>query len=242
MVGAARIIDIGDETKPVVVANLRLQIDQPAEHAAATQAGDPGTNNSAQGYAAHYCNVPTEVNPKIVACSFIASGLRIFDISNLTHPKEIGYYVAPPQPRSENGETASDFAMSKPAFAPERHEIWWTDGTTGFYVLRVAANVWPKGQGNGCIDTRRFRFKLHHGRRGRVVRVQVYINGKRVLSRRGHNLSSVTVKRLPRGHFTVKIVSTQSSGSKITSTRTYDGCAKSKPTVRGHHVRHHRHH
>ena len=38
------------------------------------------TGNQAQGYAAHYCNIPTRVNPKIVACSFIASGLRLFDI------------------------------------------------------------------------------------------------------------------------------------------------------------------
>src|SRR5205807_2314040 len=83
-----------------------------------TQAGDPGTNNPAQGYAAHYCNVSSQTDPKLVACSFIASGLRVFDISKLKHPKEIAYYVAPPKPRSENGETDSDFAMSKPAFVP----------------------------------------------------------------------------------------------------------------------------
>ena len=86
-----------------MVSNLRLAIDQPAEHAAAYAAGDPGTSNGAQGYAAHYCSIPTEVDPKVVACSFIASGLRVFDISDLVHPKEIAYYVAPPQPRSENG-------------------------------------------------------------------------------------------------------------------------------------------
>jgi len=142
MVGAARIIDIGNEAKPQVIANLRLKIDQPGPHAAATKAGDPGTGNAAQGYAAHYCNVPTRVNPKVVACSFIASGLRVFDISKLTHPKEIAYYVAPPKPRSENGYQASDFAMSMPAFAPG-HQIWWTDGTTGFYVVSVYKSVWP---------------------------------------------------------------------------------------------------
>ena len=38
---------------------------------------------------------------------------------------------------------ASDFAMSKPAFVPARHEIWYTDGATGFYVLRVANTTWP---------------------------------------------------------------------------------------------------
>ena len=143
MVGAARIIDISNEAKPRAIANLRLKIDQPGPHRAARKAGDPGTGNPAQGYAAHYCNVPTRVNPRVVACSFIASGLRVFDISKLKHPREIAYYVAPPKPRSENGYMASDFAMSQPAFVPKQRQIWWTDGTSGFYVVRVYNAVWP---------------------------------------------------------------------------------------------------
>ena len=180
-VGAARIIDIADETQPSVVSNMRLAINNPAEHRAAREAGDPGTSNPAQGYAAHYCNIPTQVDPKVVACSFIASGLRVFDISDIEHPKEIAYYVAPPQPRSQNGYMASDFAMSQPAFVPERREIWWTDGTTGFYVLRVAASVWPAGSGGACTSrTRSRRVSVKRGvrtavrvrltRRGRLVR------------------------------------------------------------------------
>jgi hypothetical protein len=38
---------------------------------------------------------------------------------------------------------ASDFAMSKPVIVPDRREVWYTDGTTGFYVLRVAREAWP---------------------------------------------------------------------------------------------------
>ena len=33
--------------------------------------------------------------------------------------------------------------MSQPAFAPERHEIWYSDGASGFNVLRVTNGVWP---------------------------------------------------------------------------------------------------
>ena len=36
-VGAARIIDISDERRPRVVSNLRLQVNQPADHAAAAE-------------------------------------------------------------------------------------------------------------------------------------------------------------------------------------------------------------
>ena len=151
-VGAGRIIDIADERAPRVVANLRLQINQPAEHAAASS--DPGALSPVQGYAAHYCSLSSEVDPTVVACSFITSGLRVFDISDLLHPKEIAYYVAPTQPRAENGFMASDFAMSKPVIVPSRREVWYTDGATGFNVLHVAEGVWPGASGAGGAAAR----------------------------------------------------------------------------------------
>jgi LVIVD repeat len=156
-VGAARIIDISDERAPRVVSNLRLQVNQPEDHAAAS--GDPGALSPVQGYAAHYCSLSSEVDPTVVACSFITSGLRVFDISDVLHPKEIAYYVAPTQPRAENGFMASDFAMSKPVVVPDRREVWYTDGATGFYVLRVAGDAWPSAQRASCL-----------ARRGRISR------------------------------------------------------------------------
>ena len=130
-----------------MISNLRLQVDQPAEHHAA--GNDPGAVSPVQGYAAHYCNVPREIDPGIVACSFIASGLRVFDIRDPLHPKEIAYFIAPPHPEPENGLDGSNFAMSKPAFAPERREVWYSDGTSGFYVLRLDPSVWPNPTGLG---------------------------------------------------------------------------------------------
>jgi hypothetical protein len=143
-VGAGRIIDISDEKHPYVVSNLRLQVDQHADHAAA--ANDPGALSPVQGYAAHYCNIPSRVDPQVVACSFIASGLRVFDISDLVHPKEIAYYVAPTKKATENGYDGSNYAMSQPAFAPGR-EIWSTEGASRVYHMRVDASVWPGGNG-----------------------------------------------------------------------------------------------
>ena len=140
-VGAGRIIDISDETKPRIVSNLRLEVHEP-EHFDDI-AGDPGATNGIQGYAGHYCAVPKRDDPGIVACSMIQSGLRIFDIRNPLAPREIAYFNAPlldrdiPEP--------SNFAMSAPAFVPERGEIWYTDGYSGFYALRVTNGVWPFG-------------------------------------------------------------------------------------------------
>jgi beta-glucosidase len=88
-----------------------------------------------------------------------------------------------------------------------------------------------------CKDRRKFSFKLHHAPHARVVRVAVFVNGKRKLSRRGRDIKRVTLRRLPRGRFEVRVVATQSSGSTLTSTRTYKGCNKSRPTTRAHHHR-----
>jgi hypothetical protein len=140
-VGAARIIDISDEKAPKVVSNIRLAVHQPENRP--QLANDPGASSPLQGYAGHYCNVPRRDEPGIVACSMIASGLRIFDIRDPYAPKEIAYFVAP-NTRSNTAGPPSNYAMSSPSFAPERNEVWYTDGNSGFYNVRL--NNWP-GQG-----------------------------------------------------------------------------------------------
>jgi hypothetical protein len=140
-VGAARIIDISDETRPVVISDMRLEVHNPENREAI--ADDPGAQNPTQGYAAHYCNVPTRVDPPIVACSMIISGLRVFDIRNPNKPREIAYFNAPVYPRTTPYFEASNWAMSSPSFVPERKEIWYTDGFSGFYVVRLTNKAWP---------------------------------------------------------------------------------------------------
>jgi hypothetical protein len=142
VVGAARIIDIADETKPEVVSNIRLDVHQPENRAAL--AGDPGAGNFVGGYAGHYCNVPQREEPGIVACSFILSGLRVFDIRDPAHPKEIAYYNTPTEPTIP-GDPPSSYAMSSPSFVPERGEIWYSDGNSGFYNVRITNGAWAPG-------------------------------------------------------------------------------------------------
>jgi hypothetical protein len=145
-VGAARIIDIEDETHPVIVSDLRLEVHNP-EHFDAI-ADDPGADFIGQGYAGHYCNVPTRVDPDIVACSMIISGLRVFDIRDVRRPREVAYFNAPVNPRMVPVPTeASNYAMASPAFVPERREIWYTDVYSGFYVVRLTNGAWPQPAG-----------------------------------------------------------------------------------------------
>jgi hypothetical protein len=234
IVGAARIIDIADETHPRIVSNLRLQIDQPADRAAAQ--GDPGTAHDGQGYAAHYCNIPTRVDPKLVACSFIVSGLRLFDISDLLHPKEVAYYVSPTKGNTENGYQASDYAMSQPAFIPSRHEIWFSDAASGFWAVRVASSVWPSGQSATPPDVQctlhRLTFALHSTHFGSIRRVRVYVNGKLVLSRHGRDLRSVTVGVAGLPSQTIRILAYDRRGLARTSVRRVVNCSKSRPVTK----------
>jgi hypothetical protein len=142
-VGAARIIDIGNETQPQVISNLRLEVHQRENFA--TIANDNGAQNPVQGYAGHYCNVPTRVDPEIVACSMILSGLRVFDISDPYNPREIAYFNAPVDPRifpsGGISPPPSNWAMSSPSFVPERNEVWYSDGLSGFYNVRLTNGV-----------------------------------------------------------------------------------------------------
>jgi hypothetical protein len=238
-VGAARIIDISDERKPFVVSNIRLAVHQKENRAAI--AGDYGTQSPVQGYAAHYCNVPKTEDPGIVACSMILSGLRVFDIRDPKNPKEIAYHVAPPSHVSETGATFIDeranWAMSQPAFAPERGEIWYSDGTSGFYALKVDPDVWPfkdaaAGGGGACLRPATLAFKIHRSRHSRAVRVEAYVNGRRRLRQTGRDIKRIALRDLKRGgRLTVRIVATHSTGSKVVSTRTWNGCTKGKPRV-----------
>src|SRR3954447_8831976 len=101
----------------------------------------------------------------------------------------------------------------------------------------LAESAAPLPGARRCKDRRKFTFKLHHARGARVVKVAVFVNGKRKLLRRGRNIRRLTIKRLPRKRFTVTIVSTQSTGSKLRNTRTYRRCTKGRPHTRRIHRR-----
>jgi hypothetical protein len=147
--GAARIIDIADEKNPRVISNIRLEVNMTKTREQIS--GDPGAGDSfidgLQGYAGHYCEVPQRKDPGVVACTFILSGLRLFDIRDPFHPKEIAYFNGPAVPKDPGPEggtgSGSNYAMSQPAFVPERGEIWYTDGNHGFSAVKVTNGVWP---------------------------------------------------------------------------------------------------
>jgi len=131
-VGAARIINVDDPRHPVLVSNVRLAVHEPDNHAG-DQWNDPGGNDPLGGYAAHYCSVTTRDNPDLAGCSMILSGLRIFDIRDVEHPKEVAYFNMPTNQGSA--------AFSQPAWDPEHSSVWYTDSSTGFWNVRLTNGV-----------------------------------------------------------------------------------------------------
>jgi hypothetical protein len=131
--GAARIIDIADEKHPFVVSDLRLKVNQPEVYDELQ--GDPGNAATGRGYQAHYCTVPSRIDPNIVACSFIMSGLRVFDIRDPSAPREVAYFNQP----AMQGErlNVGAFGMSAPAYDPTSNDIWYADGNLGLFVVHL---------------------------------------------------------------------------------------------------------
>lgn len=142
-VGAARLIDIDDDRHPRVVSNIRLQVNQPWARKGPEQ-NDPGAQLEIQGYAGHYCSVPRAKDPGIVACSFIASGLRIFDISHPRAPREVGYFNKPLAPGGPKPAREGAYAMSAPAWDLKRKQVWYTDGNTGFFAVKLTNGIAPR--------------------------------------------------------------------------------------------------
>ena len=220
-VGAARIIDISDEKAPTVVSDIRLEVHQPENREQIYD--DPGASSNLQGYAAHYCGVPQVEDPPIVACTMIVSGLRVFDIRDPENPKEVAYFVAPPGAFTGSGERFNN-TLAKPAFDVARKTIWYSDGNSGLFGVRLTNGAWPDAAvepaPRPCKRKRRFTIKL--SKRFRSAKVKV--NGRRVTVTRRAGRLRVRVRLNRAGRAKVRIVGKTRSDERIVRVRRYRAC------------------
>jgi hypothetical protein len=87
----------------------------------------------------------------------------------------------------------------------------------------------PAGQ---CASTRRIVFHLHAGPRGRIVRVAVYLDGRRIRHRSAHRIRTISIGRLRSGRHTIRVVTTASTGIRHISVRKVRSCKLTKPHTR----------
>ncbi|GGN90532.1 hypothetical protein GCM10011610_49720 [Nocardia rhizosphaerihabitans] len=98
--GGVKLIDISDDTHPRVVNTIKLEINL-AQHRDSAMASSMG--GSLFAYDAHYCSADRPVNPTALACGWISSGIRVFDVRDPFQVREIAYYN-PPARTGQNSE------------------------------------------------------------------------------------------------------------------------------------------
>jgi hypothetical protein len=184
--GYPQIIDVGDETKPKIIAKLMLEVNDPANCSAllAETPPDfpgtaPGTNLPAISGTTNYSNercVPDNPNnATMLACSFQNAALRVFDVRDPYHPKEIAYWKPPAvrtafQPGSGSWRAGVDRTVDKIAgYARWRNvvpanenakeirgrqlELWVVSDGNGLQILRFTKPIHELlGKGKGKDD------------------------------------------------------------------------------------------
>jgi len=101
--GYPQIIDVADVTNPKIISKLRLEVSDPANCAALLAETPPDVPGTAPGtnlpaisgttnYSEEACVPDNPDNAKMLACGFQNAQLRVFDVSDPTHPKEIAYW------------------------------------------------------------------------------------------------------------------------------------------------------
>ena len=113
-------------------------------------------------------------------------------------------------------------------------ETLYTRGSisNGQFVAPAPEQVPPSAVGlpasRGCVDTRKFSFRLRNPAGRRAVRVDVFINGRRKKTYRGADLKRISIAKLPQKRFVVRILVLQDNGAERATSRTYRGCKKSR--------------
>jgi hypothetical protein len=149
--GYPNIIDITDERNPKIVAKMMLEVNDPVN--CDLLLNDPLELGQTPQYNQERCITDRLSNPTMAACAFQSAGLRVFDIRDLYHPKEIAYYKPPAArttflPGSASWSPGADRTMDRlagyprfvkvPANAEHGRElqIWIVSNDNGFQVLR----------------------------------------------------------------------------------------------------------
>jgi hypothetical protein len=158
--GMARIIDISDEQHPAVVSKLKLEINMPANAAVASA---DSTGDGVFNYQGHYCAVDQEHDPTAAACGYFESGIRVFDIRDPYHPREIAYYNPPAQVQkhgqlagSEHGcGIATGGGPCPGAVQPTNMTADWCSSNVRFYHAPDGSyQLWGQCQDNGFMALR----------------------------------------------------------------------------------------
>lgn len=124
--------DVSDPAHPVTVSQFGLAINRPENCPAQL---DSRTNQSV-----HYHDVDDPDDTTFVMASMWNAGLRVFDVRDPWHPKEVAYFN-PGQIRLDDGRRVLDQAWAHSHYDPDRGLIWFATASGGFWVVRLECQV-----------------------------------------------------------------------------------------------------
>ncbi len=140
----SRIIDVTDEQHPVKVSDIRLAVADPANCLS--------TELDLANYSAHYVGIDDPNNATTLFTTNYAAGLRVLDIHDPVHPKEIAYWHPAPDPNTPlvtgaqffgNSGSLWDAVPTYVRYRPETGQIWIAGVSSGFQILQFTASAGP---------------------------------------------------------------------------------------------------
>jgi hypothetical protein len=143
------IIDVSDETKPKLVAELGLETHDVAN---CSKVAPDTVGEGLFVYGSHICSVDNRENATALACGYWESGIRVFDIRDPTKPKEIAYFnPAPaagvdtklPAGLGPQKPTVANSCGAPAGFDFDRKLLISQCMRSGLMVLKFENGVWP---------------------------------------------------------------------------------------------------
>jgi hypothetical protein len=152
--GYSNVIDITDETNPVIVSKIMLEVHDP-KNCASFLTEPPEVGGGNLDYSTERCAVDRPRNPTMAACGSRGTGTRVYDIRDPLHPAEIAYWKGPAPrtaflPGSGSWSPNVDRTVEKqaglarfvkvPAANGRGHDmhLWIVGDAGGFQVLRFS--------------------------------------------------------------------------------------------------------
>ena len=125
---------------------------------------------------------------------------------------DFGIAISPTTQRASIAYTIDNLSLAPYLPAPSVDQIGY-------------ATELPEPAAKPCRLRSRLRLPVPRPAHGRVVRVVVYVNGRRVLTRRGHDIRRVTFRVPKRRTLSIRILSTRRDGTHGVTATTRKACS-----------------
>ena len=153
--GFVHLVDVANEHQPRVANTIRLQVNDPAN--CPTTVSEQNAAFSLM-YSAHYCTPDDPKNTTAIACGWISSGVRVFDVRNPMQPREIAYYNPPAHIDADSirggapyfdalvGLRTKDSVSTQIRWVKDAktgdQDLWFISGENGFQILKFTNNAY----------------------------------------------------------------------------------------------------